>query len=209
MSNYRPIIEVKNAPYKVVEIKSPGPQGIPGGSQAAGSLFTVQFHDGGGILSGSTNFVFSKNTSTLFIVGGLRLFGFQMITGSMSVTGSVLVSGSNGAGLFSKGGTLYDDTFGISSIGSFNVWRAPYPCKVVKVYGRKVSGGIPEINARKSGSDGYQEHLASNLLIENNSEWTDGGSTINEIYNPGDSLEIIVTGSLNTEISVQVDFIKI
>jgi archaellum component FlaF (FlaF/FlaG flagellin family) len=143
------------------------------------------------------------------ITGSLILSGSTTteidVKGDVIITGSLIVSGSGGSGIFSKGGTIIDLVNGLNITSSINVWRAPYKSRVVAVYGYKSGSGTTQVNAKKSGSTA---HLASNISVTNNDTWTVGGTVQNTDYNPGDSLELIVTSSA-FEVSVQVDFIKI
>jgi hypothetical protein len=145
----------------------------------------------------------------LNITGSLILSGSSDIElnviGDAIITGSLIVSGSGGSGIFSKGGTIIDLVNGLNITSSINVWRAPYKSRVVAVYGYKSGSGTTQVNAKKSGSTA---HLASNISVTTNDIWTAGGTVQNTDYNPGDSLELIVTSSA-FEVSIQVDFIKI
>lgn len=129
---------------------------------------------------------------------------------NVSITGSVVVSGSNGAGIFSQGATLVDYVSGISSTGSYMVWRAPFSCSVVALYGYYVGGTAPQINAARSGSSGYGKITGSNLTVNQENIWvaanTNGLQNAN--FNSGDSLQVIMSGSTNNQLAVQVDFIR-
>lgn len=130
-----------------------------------------------------------------------------VVVGQTVMTGSLVVSGSGGYGVFSKGITVADLTNGFTVTGSYHVWRCPFPSTVVGVYGFKSGSANVQLNARRSGS-GTSLHLASNLTITNNNQWTSGGAVQNTTYSAGDSLEIIVSGSSQYQVSVQVDYIK-
>lgn len=131
------------------------------------------------------------------------------VNGNALITGSLVVSGSNGAGVFSQGATLADYGSGISNSGSYMVWRAPFPCYVVKVYGYREGGGNAEINAVRSGSGGQSFHTGSNLVLSSANVWTSTNTVENTDYSIGDSLKIIVSGSGgNNQVAVQVDFLK-
>ena len=158
---------------------------------------------------------YHSNSSSLQIVAkpSSQLPALQVVgsnsSRAVSVTGSLIVSGSNGAGVFSKGGTIADLVNGVSTIGSYAVWRAPFPCQVVAIYGRKSGGSACQVNARKSGSAGYSLHTGSNLVLPASDTWYNSNTVTNTNYSIGDSLEIIISGSINNQVAVQVDFIKI
>jgi len=129
------------------------------------------------------------------------------VVGGTQITGSLIVSGSNGAGIFSKGATIADLTNTFTITGSYHVWRAPYSASVVALYAFKSGSNNVQVNARRSGSAATQ-HLATNLTVTNDNQWTSGGTVQNVNYAPGDGLEIIISGSTQYQVSVQVDFIK-
>lgn len=132
------------------------------------------------------------------------------VIGQTVITGSLIVSGTFGAGVFSKGGTIADFTNLIATSASYYVWRAPYSASVVALYGRREAGGATTaVNARRSSSAGYLLHTASNLVLGTDQFWSRANSVQNTAYAPGDSLEIIISGSDNKQVAVQVDFIKL
>lgn len=109
---------------------------------------------------------------------------------------------------FSRGITL-DNSSGISTTGSYIIWRAPYACRIINIYGKKVGSGTPQINARRSSLSGYQIHTGSNLYLTGSDVWRSVNDVSSSDYIPGESLEIIVTGSGATQICVQLDFNRI
>lgn len=192
------------------------------------------------IVSGSL-FSVNTGSSAILDIGSdriLKLSGSAIISGSAPIellvigdtviTGSVIISGSSGieltvrgdtivtgsfvatSNVFSKGGTAADSN-GISSNISYNVWRAPFSCSVVAVYGRREGGSTAQINARKSSSAGYSLHTGSNLTLGTVNSWTATNTVVSTSYVAGDSLEIVISGSGGspTQVSVQVDFVKV
>lgn len=144
----------------------------------------------------------ATNALTASSVGNLN----QRVT----ITGSLIVSGTQGSGVFSKGGTIADFSNLISTSASYFVWRAPYSASVVALFGRRETGSATTaINARRSSSAGYALHTASNLVLGSDNTWTQANSVQNTTYAGGDSLEIIISGSNNRQVAVQVDFIKL
>ena len=150
----------------------------------------------------SNSALLNNIASTSFATTGSNTFiGNQIITGSFIVTSSY--------GIISKGGTLTDFTNGVSTSQSIYVWRAPYSCSVVSMYGRRNStGGTPQVNAARSGSAGYALLTGSNLSLSTANTWSLAGTLSNTNFIPGDGLEIVISGSGNAQIAVQVDFIK-
>jgi len=149
--------------------------------------------------------------STLFSGRAVTTFagtGSNTFVGDQVITGSLLISGSNGAGLFSKGGTIAEPVSGISVSSSYLSWIAPFPCEVVSMFGRRTGGTAPEVNARRSGSAGYALHSGSSLTLTTADAWTQFNSVQNTAYVIGDSLELVMSGSGNTQIAVQVNFRK-
>lgn len=152
----------------------------------------------------------------LFVVGGSQLTGSTRITGSLDVfgptaiTGSVIVSGANGAGVFSQGALLSDYIGGLTTTASYMVWRAPYSCSVVAIYGYREGGGPAKVNAVRSGSSGFGLISGSDLSIAVTNVWTAFNATLqNTTFNTGDSLKVILSGSAsNNQLGVQVDFIR-
>lgn len=152
-----------------------------------------------------------------FIVTGSVIFSSSVSTqneltviGQAVITGSLIVSGTQGSGVFSKGGTIADFSNLISTSASYFVWRAPYSASVVALFGRRETGSATTaINARRSSSAGYALHTASNLVLGSDNTWTQANSVQNTTYAGGDSLEIIISGSNNRQVAVQVDFIKL
>lgn len=131
--------------------------------------------------------------------------------GGQSVTSSYALTASFTTSTFSRGGTISDVTFGVSTTGSYPVWRAAFPCRVTALYGYSQNGGAgtTQVNAWKSGSSGYSLHTASNLVIGTTLKWFSANSVQNTDYATGDTLILIVSGSGEKSIAVQVDFIRI
>lgn len=129
---------------------------------------------------------------------------------NVSITGSLVVSGANGAGVFSQGATLVDYIDGISNSGSYMVWRAPFSCSVVALHGYYVGGSNIQVNAARSGSSGYGRITGSNLVLTSANTWFSAipGGLQNVNFNAGDSLQVIMSGSANNQIAVQVDLIR-
>lgn len=137
-----------------------------------------------------------------------KVSGSLNVTNGATITGSIVVSGSNGSGVFSQGGTLSDYVTGITTNGAYMVWRAPFSCSVVALYGYREGGGSAQINAQRTGSSGTALHTGSNIILSTDATWIGAVSVQNTNYNRGDALKIIVSGSSNNQIAVQVDFIK-
>ena len=128
---------------------------------------------------------------------------------NVAITGSLVVSGSNGAGVFSQGATIADYVTGIYNSSSYAVWRSPFSCSVVAMYGYREGGGTSQINAFKSGSTGYLLHTGSNISLDVAYAWKKSNTVTNTDYAPGDSLFVVISGSQgNNQIAVQVDFIR-
>lgn len=165
---------------------------------------------------GALHFGSSTSATHLNIVGGKVGIATNAptqtleVNGNTAITGSLVVSGSNGAGVFSQGATLVDYISGIASTGSYMVWRAPFSCSVVALYGYYVGGTAPEINAVRSGSSGYGKITGSNVIVNQESTWVAATASLlqNVNFNAGDSLQIIMSGSTNYQLAVQVDFIR-
>lgn len=129
-----------------------------------------------------------------------------------NITASWAVSAATAsflAGTFTRGATIADVTLGISTTGSYIVWRAPFTARVSALSGYAVGGTAAQVNARKSGSGGYSYHTGSNLLLSVASKWIVANSVTNTDYAVGDTLEIMVSGSGEKQIAVSVDFIRI
>lgn len=124
------------------------------------------------------------------------------------ITGSLIVSGTGGAGIFSQGATLVD-AGGITTNGSYTIWRAPFSCSVVGIYGYQEGGTTPKINAAKSSSAGYQLNSSTDVTLTNEGGWYSASAFQFRKYGPGDSLRVVISGSSATLVTVQVDFIKI
>jgi hypothetical protein len=154
------------------------------------------------------NGLVSKNNSE--VSGSLTITGSVFTIGSVVVTGSLIVSGGNAAGVFSQGATLIDYANGISRSGSYMVWRAPYSCSVVGIYGYREGGKEAQVNAVRSGSSGFGLLLGSNITLFNSNVWSASNATLqNTTFNTGDSLKLIMSGSAsNNQLAVQVDFIR-
>ena len=89
------------------------------------------------------------------------------------------------------------------------VWRAPFSCSVVAVYGYREGGGPSKVNAVRSGSSGYGLLSGSDLSLTNANAWTAFNSVQNANFNTGDCLKLIMSGSAsNNQLAVQVDFIR-
>lgn len=156
-------------------------------------------------VSGSGNY-----TNALTVTGSFNVTGSSKILGDTAITGSLVVSGSNGAGIFSQGATLIDYSSGISNTGSYMVWRAPFSCSVVAIYGYYVGGTSPRVNAARSGSSGYGMITGSSFLVDQENVWVAATASAlqNSSFNAGDSLQVIMSGSANYQLAVQVDFIR-
>ncbi len=135
----------------------------------------------------------------------MNIFNANFISGSASgpFTGSI-------TNVFSRGGTIVDDTNFITTNQVFTVWRSPYSCELLSLYCRASGDVGVQVNARKSGSAGYQLHTGSNLVIGNTNTWLSSNSVSNNTYNSGDTLEFIISGSANVNsVSIQADFRRI
>lgn len=164
--------------------------GAVSASQFSGSFF------GGG--SGLTGIV-----SSSYALSASWAPGIPSVSASYAQTASFVNQ------IFSEGGTFADPINGISFSSSFCVFRAPYSCQVQSIYGKRFGGSNCFINARKSGSNGYSFHTASNLILSSDNIWFQSNIVENTNYVVGDSLEIIISGSGNNQISVQVDLIRV
>lgn len=142
------------------------------------------------------------------VTGSLSVTNGAKLQGTTTISGSLIVSGSNGAGVFSQGGTLSDYVSGISSKGAYMVWRAPFSCSVVNLFGYREGGGNAEINAFRTGSAGSALHSSTNIILNADSTWISAATLQNKDYNTGDSLKIVISGSSNNQVAVQVDFIR-
>lgn len=186
-----------------------------------GYLYTT----GSKLIIGNVTPAIHPSSSIDFVVGGP-----QNVRMKVSSSGEVSASSfiGNGSGLtgistssysqtssfnnsiFSRAGTFADVTNGITTTGSYTVWRVPYTCQVQAIYGKAIGSTSCQVNARKSGSAGYSLHTASNLTLPIAGNWYIANSVQNTNYAIGDTLEFIVSGSTGaTAISVQVDFIRI
>lgn len=165
------------------------------------------------IASSTSSYLYDLNQN-LTITGSLVVSGSPnpeiRVIGDMTVTGSLIVSGNNGAGVFSQGATFVDYVSTITSTGAYMVWRAPFSCSVVGLYGYYTGGTSPQINAARSGSSGYGRITGSNVLLNQDAVWiaATGSGLQNKDFNIGDSLQVIMTGSANYQLAVQVDFIR-
>lgn len=150
---------------------------------------------------GNTIFSISSASTDIVVVGRDR---------SMLVSGTLVVSGANGGGIFSQGATLVDYVSTITSTGSYTVWRAPFSCSVVALYGWYVGGTAPQVNAIRSGSSGFGRITGSNLTVWQANNWlpATGSGLQNKDFNVGDTLQIVMSGSSNFQLAVQVDFIR-
>lgn len=149
-----------------------------------------------------------SNKMLVFTSGSVDVFSIERYA-NVTITGSLVVSGSNGAGIFSQGATLVDYGSGISNSGSYAVWRAPFSCSVVAIYGYREGGGPSKVNAARDGNSGYGLHASSDISLTSANTWTAFGSLQNTNYNTGDTLKLIMSGSAsNNQLAVQVDFIR-
>lgn len=142
------------------------------------------------------------------VTGSLSVTNGAKLQGTTTISGSLIVSGTNGAGVFSQGGTLSDYVVGISSKGAYMVWRAPFSCSIVGLFGYREGGGNAEVNALRTGSAGSVLHSSTNITLNSDAAWISAGTLQNKDYNIGDSLKIIISGSANNQVAVQVDFIR-
>jgi hypothetical protein len=174
---------------------------------------------GSALYIGNLTPITHPSSSIYFLLGG---GGRANIKAIISSSGVISASGFLGDGKnltnvtssfstipFSRGTTIVDLVNGVTTTGSYYLWRAPLTCQVTNIYGKKNGTGTPQINARKSGSGGYLYHTSSNLSISTNDQWTSANSIQNTNYSIGDSLEVIITGSGANQITIQVDFIGI
>lgn len=111
-------------------------------------------------------------------------------------TGSIIGLRAN------RGGVILNS----NGIAPVNVicWRASQDAVVKNVRGYRVGGSGATINARKNGS---AEHLSSPLSLTSADTWMDGGAVTNDIYAPGEKMEIMVVSAAGgpTQIGIQVD----
>lgn len=152
-----------------------------------------------GALTGTASW--AQNSSTASFLNSLNQ--------NLAITGSLVVSGANGAGVFSQGATLVDYIDGISNSGSYMVWRAPFSCSVVALYGYYIGGSAPQVNALRSGSSGIGLVTGSNLTLSSQNTWVAALPNFqNRDFNAGDGLTVVMSGSANNQLAVQVDFIR-
>lgn len=144
--------------------------------------------------------------ASLFVNGSATILGTLNATSSYARNSK---TASYVSGTFSRAVTLADVTSGVSTTGSYAVWRSPYPCRVLSLYGRKSGTGTPQIMFRKSGSGGYSYHTGSTLKISSEHKWFRSNTVTNTDYTAGDSLEIIISGSGAKSITAQIDFRKL
>lgn len=211
---------ILSASFAVSASWAPSGGGTPGGNTtelqynnagAFGGVSTAKF-DGAtltvtgsftgslvGALTGTASW--AQNSNTASFVNSLNQ--------NLRLTGSLVVSGANGAGVFSQGATLIDYIDGISNSGSYMVWRAPFSCSVVGLYGYYVGGTSPQVNALRSGSSGIGRITGSNLTLSSQNVWIAALPNFqNSDFNIGDGLTVIMSGSANNQLAVQVDFIR-
>lgn len=147
--------------------------------------------------------------ATLDVSGSTIFSGSVDLSGSLRITGSIYSTFAT----FSRGGGIADYTNGIITSQSYVAWRAPYSASVIAMYGWRDSGSATsgQVNARRSGSSGYALHTGSNLTMAVQDAWAQAGTLTNTSYAPGDSLEIILSGSGANlwQLAVQVDFVKL
>jgi hypothetical protein len=183
---------------------------------ATGSLFGTSSWATNATTAATASSVSNLNQN-LVITGSLTIsssLDVDFITvGNTVITGSLVVSGSNGAGVFSQGATLvdYSSGGGIANSGSYMVWRAPFSCSVVAMYGYREGGGPAQVNAARSGSSGFALLTGSNLALTVGNVWSASlnvtASAAN--FNTGDSLRLIMSGSAsNNQLAIQVDFVR-
>lgn len=162
--------------------------------------------------NGTTNYVakFTPNGTSLGNSSIQDNGSLVSVINNTLITGSLVTSGSNGAGIFSQGGNLIDYAVGVSNSGSlYMVWRAPFSCSVVAMYGFREGGGPSKVNAVRSGSSGFDLLSGSDLSLTSSNVWTPFNSVQNADFNSGDSLKLIMSGSAsNSQLAVQVDFIR-
>jgi hypothetical protein len=144
------------------------------------------------------------------------------ITSSWAATASIAVSASYSqtasvaltlsSFLFSRGGTIYDP-LGLAGSAAYSqsliVWRAPFSCSVIDVWGYRVGGNGAVINARKNGTGSI---ATSNLSLTSVNTWVEATplNTESQSFIAGDKLEIMMVScsAYPTQISVQVDFTR-
>lgn len=83
------------------------------------------------------------------------------------------------------------------------IWRAPYPCTVRAVRGRRVGGSLIAVNARKTG--GFN-HLPVDLWLRTEAVWEASRTVQNQSYVEGDTLELVVVSGGAKEVAIQVEF---
>ena len=182
------------SPYKfILSGSSPEFNNVTVDNNVAASTFT-------GDLSGTSSWA---ESSSFAVSASYAPAGQQSPTSSYALTASFVDS------VFSEGGTFADPINGISFSSSFCVFRAPYSCRVQSLYGKRFDGSDCFINARKSGSGGYLLHTGSNVTLTSDNIWFLANSVANTDYSAGDSLEVIISGSGNSQIAVQLGFIRI
>ena len=162
------------------------------------------------IISGSSadlNSLFVTNAVTASIFSGSFVGSGANVVGIASSSYAVTASYTNQ--IFSEGGTFADPVNGISFSSSFCVFRAPYQCQGSQIYGKRFGGSNCFVNARKSGSGGYEYHTASNMILSADNIWFIPNSIQSSSYISGESLELIISGSGNSQIAMQVDFVRI
>jgi len=146
--------------------------------------------------------VTSTNGSSTAEAWTVSLSGARGATGE---TGAAGAKGDTGSlATISRGGTVYNSTGIPNTALNIDVWRATVACTVTNVRGKRTGGTGATINARRKGSE---NHLASALSLTGTS-WADGGAVQNTALEIGDSLEIMVVGTVGTvtQIAIQVDF---
>jgi hypothetical protein len=109
---------------------------------------------------------------------------------------------------FTKSTVLYNKDGIADGIYNFTSWRAPFNCTVTGVHGMIISGSVPTgvVNVSKNFS---QNHLSSNLVINQTGAWISSGIIQNANYNQGDTLQfnIVAVSGSPLSLTVQVDFV--
>jgi len=184
------------------------PTVVTGSIILSGSIGTELKVIGESQITGSLQISNGIVAQTITASQGASFSGQTRITGSVVITGSLIVSGANGSGVFSKGGNYVDIVNGVPPVtASIYVWRAPFPCQAIAVYGIKSGSSNVSVNAAKVSGGTTVTHLASNITLNTNDTWTAGGAVQNASYAIGDTLEFFITGTF-FQCGVQVDFIK-
>jgi len=197
LNNETPIVTVWNSDKEIVipeKIKSTGLNSVQ-------IFFPVSLSG----YASAVNGIIPSNSS-------VALSASYAVTASYSpapASASYSLTSSFNNSIFTRGGTVVDIANGITTTGSYAVWRAVYPCRLISLYGRAVGSTTSQINASKSGSSGRSYHTGSNLTLSSANNWIFANSVQNTDYGTGDTLEIIITGSSATQVAVQLEFMRI